>query len=51
MPRKRYATLVGIKYILDYIAETDAKAKKAQPQDFVDIKELDESGYTDSLYK
>ena len=53
MPRKQYATLEGIKYILDYVAETDARARKAKPEDFVDmrfIKELDDSGYTDSLY-
>lgn len=54
MPRKQYATLDGIKTIIDYVAETDARAKKAKPEDFVDmrfIKELDDSGYTDSLYK
>jgi ABC-type nitrate/sulfonate/bicarbonate transport system substrate-binding protein len=54
MPRKQYATLEGIKFILDYVAESDARAKKARPEDFVDmrfVKELDESGYMDSLYR
>lgn len=54
MPRKQYATLDGIKYILEYLAEGDPKAKRAKPEEFVDmrfIKELDESGYTDSLYR
>lgn len=54
MPRKQYASLEGIKYILEYLAESDPKAKRAKPEEFVDmrfIKELDESGYTESLYR
>lgn len=54
MPRKQYATLDGIKYILDYLAETDPKAKRFKAEEFVDmrfIREFDESGYTDSLYR
>jgi ABC-type nitrate/sulfonate/bicarbonate transport system substrate-binding protein len=54
MPAKQYPTLEGIKNILEPLAETDAKAKTARPQDFVDasfIRELDQSGYIDSLYK
>jgi NitT/TauT family transport system substrate-binding protein len=50
LPAKQYPTLAGIKTILD----ADPKAKTAKPEDFVDmrfIKELDESGYLDSLYK
>jgi hypothetical protein len=34
--------------------ETDPKAKAAKPEDFVDmrfVKELDESGFVDDLYK
>jgi hypothetical protein len=44
----------GIKNILASLAETDPKAKAAKPEDFVDvrfIKELDESGFIDDLYK
>ena len=51
---KQYPTLEGIKNILDPLAENDAKAKAAKPEDFVDtrfIKELDESGFIDDLYK
>jgi len=50
LPAKQYPTLAGIKTILD----ADPKAKTAKPEDFVDmrfIKELDESGYIDGLYK
>jgi len=54
LPPKQYPTLEGIKNILEPLAETDAKAKAAKPEDFVDIrfiKELDESGFIDELYK
>jgi hypothetical protein len=46
--------LEGIQNILDPLAQTDPKAKAAKPEDFVDmtfIRELDQSGYIDSLYK
>ena len=51
---KQYPTLEGIKNILEPLAEKDPKAKAAKPEDFVDmsfIKELDESGFVDDLYK
>ena len=51
---KQYPTLEGIKNILQPLAQTDPKAKAAKPEDFVDIsfiKELNQSGYIDSLYK
>lgn len=51
---KQYPTLEGIKNILEPLAQTDPKAKTAKPEDFVDmrfIKELDESGFIDDLYK
>ena len=54
LPSKQYPTLEGLKAIIDPLAETDAKARAAKPEDFVDItfvRELDQSGYTDSLYK
>jgi NitT/TauT family transport system substrate-binding protein len=53
-PKKQYPTIEGLKFILAPLAEKDAKAKAAKPEDFVDlsfIKELDQSGYIDSLYK
>ena len=54
LPPKQYPTLEGLQNILGPLAETDAKAKAAKPEDFVDvsfIRELDQSGYIDSLYK
>jgi hypothetical protein len=36
------------------LAEKDAKARAAKPEDFADlsfIKQLDQSGYSDNLYK
>jgi NitT/TauT family transport system substrate-binding protein len=54
LPPKQYPTLEGIKNILEPLAHTDPKAKAAKPEDFVDmrfIKELDESGFIDELYK
>jgi hypothetical protein len=54
LPPKQYPTLEGIKNILESLAQTDPKAKAAKPEDFVDmrfIKELDESGFIDELYK
>jgi NitT/TauT family transport system substrate-binding protein len=53
-PPKQYPSLEGIKKILEPLAETDSKAKAAKPEDFVDvrfIKELDDSGFIDELYK
>src|SRR5258708_28271581 len=50
MPAKQYPTLEGLKTIL----ANDPKAKGAKAEDFVNlrfIKELDESGYIDKLYK
>jgi hypothetical protein len=47
-------TLEGIKNILEPLAGTDPKAKAARPEDFVNmrfVKELDESGFIDDLYK
>jgi hypothetical protein len=53
-PRKQYPALAGIQTVLDAIADENPKAKSARPEQFVDtrfIKELDDSGYIDGLYK
>jgi NitT/TauT family transport system substrate-binding protein len=53
-PRKQYPSLPGIQTVLDAIADENPKAKAARPEQFVDtrfIKELDDSGYIDGLYK
>jgi len=50
LPRKQYPSLEGIKTILT----TEFKGKPAKPEDFVDssfVRELDQSGYIDGLYK
>ena len=52
LPRKQYPDLAGVKTVLDLIG--DSKAAKAKPEQFVEIrfiKELDETGYIDNLYK
>ena len=50
LPKKQYPSLEGIKTILN----TELKGKPGKPEDFVDssfIRELDQSGYVDGLYK
>jgi ABC-type nitrate/sulfonate/bicarbonate transport system substrate-binding protein len=54
LPKNQYPSLEGLKFILAPLAEKDAKARAAKPENFADlsfIKELDQSGYADSLYK
>jgi NitT/TauT family transport system substrate-binding protein len=53
-PKKQYPSLEGLKTVLEDIAERDPRAKSAKPEQFVDssfIKELDDSGFIDGLYK
>ena len=50
LPKKQYPSLEGIKTILT----SEIKGKPAKPEDFVDlsfVRELDQSGYIDALYK
>jgi ABC-type nitrate/sulfonate/bicarbonate transport system substrate-binding protein len=52
--KKQYPSLEGLKTVLDEIAERDPRATSAKPEQFADfsfIRELDQSGYTDGLYK
>ena len=52
--RKQYPTLAGINTMLEAMAKDNPRAKEAKPEDFVDLRffrELDESGYIDSLYQ
>ena len=54
LPPKQYPTIEGLKTIIEPLADTDPKAKTAKPEDFVDmsfIRELEQSGYIDNLYK
>jgi NitT/TauT family transport system substrate-binding protein len=52
--RKQYPDSAGLQIALDLLSEENPKAKSAKPEDFVDgrfIKELDDSGTIDNLYK
>jgi ABC-type nitrate/sulfonate/bicarbonate transport system substrate-binding protein len=52
--KKPYPLINGIKNQIELIAEDDAKAKTARPEQFLDLsilQELDKSGFIDSLYK
>jgi ABC-type nitrate/sulfonate/bicarbonate transport system substrate-binding protein len=54
LPRKQYPTLEGIRTILEDLRESEPKAKTAKPEDFVDlrfVRELDQSGFVDNLYR
>ena len=53
-PHKQYPSLAGIQTILDAMVKEEPKAKEAKPEDFVDarfVKELDDSGFINNLYK
>ncbi|HET9916093.1 MAG TPA: ABC transporter substrate-binding protein [Candidatus Binatia bacterium] len=53
-PKKQYPSVEGLKNVLDELAERDPRAKNAKPEQFIDasfIRELDQSGFIDSLYK
>jgi NitT/TauT family transport system substrate-binding protein len=53
-PKKQYPSLEGLKTVIEDLAERDPRAKSAKPEQFVDmsfIRELDQSGYIDGLYK
>ena len=53
-PKKQYPSLEGLKTVLEDIAERDPRAKTTKPEQFVDmsfIRELDQSGFIDGLYK
>jgi NitT/TauT family transport system substrate-binding protein len=53
-PKKQYPSLEGLKTVLEDIAERDPRAKTAKPEQFVDmtfVRELDQSGFIDGLYK
>ena len=54
IPAKPYPPLDGIKEALAELGEKDPKARAARPEDFADmsfVKELDESGFIDALYR
>jgi NitT/TauT family transport system substrate-binding protein len=54
LSKKQYPSLEGLKTILASMAETDPRVRTAKPEEYMDvsfIKELDQSGYIDSLYR
>jgi NitT/TauT family transport system substrate-binding protein len=53
-PKKQYPSIEGLKTVIDDLAERDPRAKAVKPEQFVDfsfIRELDQSGFIDGLYK
>lgn len=54
VPSKPYPPLDGVREVLAELGEKDPKIRNAKPEDFVDssfVKELDDSGFIDNLYK
>jgi len=54
VPAKPYPPLDGIKEVLLEVGEKDPKVRSANPEDFADlsfVKELDDNGFIDNLYK
>ena len=52
--KKPYPAMGGVQLALEEIGERNPAAKNARPEQFVDasfVRELDESGYIDGLYK
>lgn len=54
MDAKPYVPLDGVQTVLDQLAIRDPRARAARPEDFLDmrfVRELDESGFIDRLYR
>jgi NitT/TauT family transport system substrate-binding protein len=54
VPKKQYPTIEGLKFVLEDLGERDPRAKSAKPEQFLElsfIRELDQSGFIDGLYK
>ncbi len=54
LPRKQYPTSAGIKTVLDSLVKVYPRAATAKPEEFTELqylKEFDESGFIDALYK
>ena len=53
-PKTQYPSQEGLKTVIEDLAERDPRAKTVKPEQFVDmsfIRELDQSGFIDGLYK
>ncbi|MBM4296783.1 MAG: ABC transporter substrate-binding protein [Deltaproteobacteria bacterium] len=54
VPRKPYPSVKGVKALLDLAAKERPEAAKVQPERFINatlLKELDDSGFIDGLYR
>jgi ABC-type nitrate/sulfonate/bicarbonate transport system substrate-binding protein len=54
VPQKPYPSIEAVKEALAELGEKDPKVRSARPEEFVDmslIKEFDDSGFIDALYK
>ena len=54
VPRKPYPSVKGVKALLDLVAKERPEAAKAAPERFINatlLKELDDSGFIDGLYR
>ena len=54
VPRKPYPSIKGVKALLDLAAKDRPEAAKAAPERFINsslVKELDDSGFIDRLYR
>jgi hypothetical protein len=54
VPQKPYPSIEAVKEALAELGEKDPKVRSAKPEDFVDlslIKEFDDSGFIDALYR
>lgn len=54
LPKKQIPSLEGLQTVLEDIGQRDPRAKAAKPEQFVDftfIRELEQSGFIDALYK
>ena len=52
--KKPYVPMTGLNAVWEHLAATDAKVKELKPEQLVDmrfVKELDESGFIDNLYR
>ncbi|HLH23593.1 MAG TPA: ABC transporter substrate-binding protein [Chloroflexota bacterium] len=53
-PEKPYPDPRGLQFVLDELAQTDPRAKALTPDQLIDatwVRELDQSGFLDSLYR
>jgi len=53
-PKKPYPSVEAIKFVIDYLSEKQPEIKKLKPDQLIEprfVRELDESGFIDQLYR